>query len=71
MLDPITNECRIYETRPDVCRLTHPAARRASEYIAGHPIPEAEFYPLTVNACVALQQEAGLGPEWAPVLESP
>lgn len=67
----VDGRCSIYDRRPNVCRLNHPLSRRTAEAITGLTIDPADYFTLTAAACVALQKEAGLGPEWAPVLEKP
>ena len=54
-LDLATNECKIYETRPLVCRVDEMFEKYFSSVLS-----KAEFYKLNAKCCNALQEQQGI-----------
>lgn len=57
------NSCGIYETRPDVCRMSELKAQRSPE------LTDEEFHQQRANTCNRLQEYEGVPIEFRVILE--
>lgn len=64
-LDLDTNECRIYESRPEVCRIDLMYDKHFSTLYS-----KDRFYKMNAQACNVMQEEAGIDVSFRIKIES-
>lgn len=57
--NPMTNECNIYKSRPDICRID-----KMYELKYNESFTKQEFYLVNAEACNLLQDKYSVSPEY-------